>query len=165
MQALKCDSASFSKAARAQLAIASCSGSGTVIAVLMLTVPRGDAGKVAQLAQGEIDRLAKAYGGRSVPAHVTLMGGIVDDKQGIYDRAALLSSQLKACHPFFPLTYLLETIQTSHLRPRRAPQLAAEGMSSGFRSLACLKQSNPPICDRAALLSSQLKACYSLHAH
>jgi hypothetical protein len=50
---------------------------------------------VAQLAQGEIDRLAKGYGGRSVPAHVTLMGGIVDDEKGIFDRAALLSSQLK----------------------------------------------------------------------
>ena len=55
------------------------------------------AGKVAQLAQGEIDRLAKGYGGRSVPAHVTLMGGIVDDEKGIFDRAALLSSQLKVC--------------------------------------------------------------------
>ena len=53
---------------------------------------------MAQLAQGEIDRLAKSYGGRSVPAHVTLMGGIVDDEQGIFDRAALLSSQLKVRH-------------------------------------------------------------------
>ena len=57
------------------------------------------AGKVAQLAQGEIDRLAKAYGGRSVPAHVTLMGGIVDNEQGIFDRAALLSSQLNVSTP------------------------------------------------------------------
>ena len=59
------------------------------------------AGKVAQLAQGEIDRLAKGYGGRSVPAHVTLMGGIVDDEQGIFDRAALLSSQLKVSESSF----------------------------------------------------------------
>ena len=68
---------------------------------------------MAQLAQGEIDRLAKAYGGRSVPAHVTLMGGIVDDEQGIYDRAALLSSQLKACH----LTLTLLAIQLNLIRP------------------------------------------------
>ncbi len=71
-------------------------GQAPVIAMVVLTALRGIAGKVAQLAQGEIDRLAKAYGGRSVPAHVTLMGGIVDDEQGINDRAALLSSQLKA---------------------------------------------------------------------
>lgn len=56
-------------------------------------------GDVKELAQREIDRLAEEYGGRSVPAHVTLMGGIVDSEEGILDRAALLSSLLKVRPP------------------------------------------------------------------
>ncbi len=45
--------------------------------------------------QAEINSLAKKYGGRSVPAHLTLMGGIVDDVASAKERARLLSSQLK----------------------------------------------------------------------
>lgn len=52
-------------------------------------------GEVSEVAQREIDRLAEEYGGRSVPAHVTLMAGIVDSEEGILDRGALLSSQLR----------------------------------------------------------------------
>lgn len=45
--------------------------------------------------QNEIDTLAKQHGGRSVPAHLTLMGGIVDTLEGAEERAKLLSGQLK----------------------------------------------------------------------
>ena len=50
-------------------------------------------------AQEEIDRLSQQFGGQSVPAHVTLMGGIVDDEIGIMKRATLLSSLLEVCCP------------------------------------------------------------------
>lgn len=52
-------------------------------------------GELKERAQAEIERLAEEYGGHSVPAHVTLMGGIVDSEEGILARAALLSSLLK----------------------------------------------------------------------
>jgi hypothetical protein len=45
--------------------------------------------------QSEIDTLAKQYGGRSVPVHLTLMGGIVDDRAGAEERAKSLAEKLK----------------------------------------------------------------------
>ena len=45
--------------------------------------------------QNEIDTLAKQYGGRSVPAHLTLMGGIVDDRAGAEERAKSLAEKLR----------------------------------------------------------------------
>lgn len=39
--------------------------------------------------------MAKKHGGKSVPVHLTLMGGIVDDLNSAKERAQLLSSQLK----------------------------------------------------------------------
>lgn len=53
------------------------------------------AGDKAKALQASIDELAKKYGGTKVNAHLTLMGGIVDDQAGAEDRAKLLASQLK----------------------------------------------------------------------
>ncbi len=52
--------------------------------------------------QKEIDTLAKKHGGKSVPVHLTLMGGIVDDLKSAEERAQLLSSQLKVCFSSSP---------------------------------------------------------------
>lgn len=53
------------------------------------------AGDKAKALQASIDELAKKYGGTKVNAHLTLMAGIVDDRDGAEDRAKLLSSQVK----------------------------------------------------------------------
>lgn len=48
--------------------------------------------------QKEIDTLAGQHGGRSVPVHLTLMGGVVDTQAGAEERAKLLSGQLKVTY-------------------------------------------------------------------
>ena len=53
------------------------------------------AGNKQPVLQNEIDTLAKQYGGRSVPAHLTLMGGIVDDRAGAEERAKSLAEKLR----------------------------------------------------------------------
>mmetsp|Transcript_20722 Transcript_20722/g.62437 ORF Transcript_20722/g.62437 Transcript_20722/m.62437 type:complete len:216 (-) Transcript_20722:787-1434(-) len=64
----------------------------------IVVYPSGDKAKALQ---ASIDELAKKYGGTKVNAHLTLMGGIVDDQAGAEDRAKLLASQLKPQKVFF----------------------------------------------------------------
>lgn len=58
-------------------------------------MPHIRAGEKQKVLQAEMDSLAKKHGGKSVPVHLTLMGGIVDDLKSAEERAQLLSSQLK----------------------------------------------------------------------
>lgn len=92
-------------------------------------------GEKQKVLQNEIDTLAKKYGGKSVPVHLTLMGGIVDDLKSAEERAQLLSSQLKVQKIFFDK--VVSRPVTLHGKPVHSVAVSVDG-EIGFGEFGAL---------------------------
>lgn len=98
----------------------------------IVVYPTGDKAKALQ---ASIDELAKKYGGTKVNAHLTLMAGIVDDRDGAEDRAKLLSSQLKSQKIIFDK--VVSRPVTIHREPVHSVAVSVDG-ESGFGEFGAL---------------------------